>query len=177
MKIETVVVGELETNCYVITKSNHVLIIDPGDDEKNILEKVGNKRVDGVIITHHHFDHVGALEEVLKVANCKSYDFSNLKEGENTIGEFTFKVIYTPGHKDDSICLYFKDEKILFSGDFLFKDTIGRWDLEGGSLDELKESIIKISRYPDDLILYPGHGDKTTLGAEKNNFGKYLKFF
>ena len=79
----------------------------------------------------------------------------------------------TPGHTSDSKCFYFKCEKVLFSGDFLFYHTIGRTDLPSGSDIDMIKSLEKISKYPDDLIVYPGHGPKTKLGVEKNNFKYY----
>ena len=93
---------------------------------------------------------------------------------ENTkSGYFDYEVILTPGHTSDSKCFYFKCEKALFSGDFLFYHTIGRTDLPSGSDIDMIKSLEKISKYPDDIIIYPGHGPKSTLGREKNNFKYY----
>ena len=78
MRIKSVVVGSLETNCYIIEKDGEILIIDPGDEESKIIESITGEVV-GIIITHHHFDHVGALESVKKYYNAKVYDYSNLK--------------------------------------------------------------------------------------------------
>ena len=91
MKIKSVVVGSLETNCYIIEKDGEILIIDPGDEANKIIESIAGEVV-GIIITHHHFDHVGALESIKNYYNAKVYDYSNLKE-ENNIGVFTFRVI------------------------------------------------------------------------------------
>ena len=99
---------------------------------------------------------------------------ANLKEGINKIENFDINVIYTPGHKDDSITFYFEEEKVMFCGDFIFKDGIGRIDLEDASPLDMKLSIEKILQYPDDITLCPGHGPMTTLGAEKENL-KYFK--
>ena len=169
MSIEIVKVGYLECNCYLLIKGNNVLIIDPGDEADKIISMVGGKNVNGVIITHHHFDHVGALEDILDKYDTKIYDYYNLDEGENRIGVFVFDVIYTPGHKEDAITIYFKNDKIMFVGDFVFKDSIGRCDLDGGNEKDMNESIMKLKKYDDDIIIYPGHGDKTILGYEKKN--------
>ena len=83
------------------------------------------------------------------------------------------EIIKNPGHSKDSVSYYFKEEKVLFCGDFIFQNSIGRTDLESGSDNDMIESLKKIGEYPDDLIIYPGHGEKTNLGYEKNNFKYY----
>lgn len=160
MKIDRVVVGDLQTNCYILSIGNKCLVIDPGDEYNKIKEVIGNKNVVGAIVTHNHFDHVGAINYFDNI-----YDYHNLKEGINNIGEFSFEVIYTPGHTDDSIVIYFKDENVMFVGDFIFKDGVGRTDL-GGNYYDLVSSIKKIAKYDKDIVLYPGHGDSTKLGEE-----------
>ena len=165
MEINRVVVGYLETNCYVLVKDNECLVIDPGDEIDKIKKVIGDKKVVGVIITHHHFDHVGALKYF---DDNLILDKSNLKEQDYQIGPFNFTVIYTPGHKEDLITIYFKEDKSMFVGDFIFKNSIGRTDLPGGNDKEMLESIKKIKKYPD-LTIYPGHGDKTTLQSEIEN--------
>ena len=92
----------------------------------------------------------------------------NLKEGKITIGPFDIEVIYTKGHTNDSVTYYFKEEKIMFTGDFIFKNSIGRTDL-GGNTKDMIESINKIKHYDDSIIIYPGHGEYTTLSSEKEN--------
>lgn len=173
MDIKKVVVGELEENCYVLAIDNECLVIDPGDEFIKIKEAIGDMKVLGVLITHHHFDHVGALKEILENYDTKVYDFHNLKEQEYKIGPFTFDVVYNPGHTEDSISFYFKNEKIMFVGDFIFLENIGRCDLEGGSFIKMKESINKLAGIEENIILYPGHGIKTTLDYEK----RYNSFF
>lgn len=128
LKVEIVKVGYLETNCYLLEKSGKVLVIDPGDEFYKIKKAIGEKDVVGVVITHYHDDHIGALEELLDEFDVDTYDVENLAEGKCSIGEFEFECIRTPGHKEDAISLYFEKEKMLFSGDFIFHGTIGRWD-------------------------------------------------
>lgn len=168
MNIEIVVVGELSTNCYVISNDNECIVIDPGDCYDKIKKVIGSKKVLGTIITHHHFDHVGAINYFDKI-----YDYNNLDEGINKIGEFIFEVIYTPGHTKDSICIYFKDDNIMFVGDFIFKDGIGRTDL-GGNYSNLLKSINKISKYSPDITIYPGHGESTKLGDEIKKLVRFI---
>lgn len=163
MKINKVVVGSLETNCYILEKNNKCIVIDPGDEYNKIKKSIGNNDVIGVIITHHHFDHIGALSNFSKDL---IFDKSNLEEKEYKIGDFKFNVIYTPGHKEDSITIYFKEEKIMFTGDFIFKYAIGRTDLPGGNYLEMLKSLEKINKYDKNIVIYPGHGDKTSLREE-----------
>ena len=163
MKINRVIVGELQTNCYVLVKDNKCLVIDPGDEYNKIKEVIGNNEVVGVIVTHHHFDHIGALD---KFDKNLILDRNNLEEKEYDIDSFKFEVIYTPGHKEDSITIYFKENKIMFTGDFIFKDAIGRIDLPGGNYSDMLNSLSKISNYDKDIVIYPGHGDTTYLNDE-----------
>lgn len=161
MEIKTVKVGYLQTNCYII-KNNNIIIIDPGDEYEKIKNEISGN-ISGILITHNHFDHIGALKQF---KNTKIYDYNNLKEQIYNIDDFKFEVIYTKGHTDDSISFYFEEEKAMFTGDFVFKQSIGRTDLETGSNEEMKKSIEKLKKYPKDITLYPGHGDKTTLEEE-----------
>lgn len=173
MEIKTLILGDLDTNCYILSKNNKCIIIDPASEYQKILESIKGKELVSVIVTHHHFDHVGALNYFNKSI---IFDRNNLEEKEYKISDFNFEIIYTPGHKEDSITIYFKDEKIMFTGDFIFKDTIGRTDLKGGNSIAMANSIEKILNYDDDIIIYPGHGNKTTLKQEKGNLQiqKYL---
>lgn len=167
MKIKIVPVGSLETNCYIISKNDKCIIIDPGDEAIKIIKEIGNLKPVAIIITHNHFDHIGALEEIKNHYQIPTYDINNLEEGEVIIGLFTFEVIYTKGHHDTCITIYFKDDKIMFTGDFLFKDCIGRIDLENSNYEDMVQSIVKIKKYSDDILVYPGHGELTSLGQEK----------
>lgn len=171
MKIECIKTGYLEENCYVISKGNEALIVDPGDDYERIINLVGNKNVLAVLITHYHFDHTGALEEIKNHYNSQVIDYKNKKEN---IGPFNFEVIDTKGHKEDSVSFYFKKEKVMFVGDFIFEGTIGRCDLAGGNFKEMLRSLNMIKKYDKDTTLYPGHGHITTLGKELLN-NPYMK--
>ena len=174
MDINVVVTGYLDENCYILSKNGKCLIVDPGDDYNDIVKAVGDNKVLGVLITHSHFDHIGALRNFLVKRSIKIFKRSNLEEKEYEIEDFKFKCIYTPGHSKDSVTFYFEEDKVMFIGDFIFKDSIGRTDLPGGSDIEMQESIKKILEYPDDIKLYPGHNSNTTLGEEKKN-NQYLQ--
>ena len=170
MEIKCIVTGYLDENCYIIINNGTCLVVDPGDDFHKIKEQIGTNKVLGVLITHSHVDHIGALRNFLTKRSIKIFKRSNLEDNkEYSIGDFKFKSILTPGHSKDSVTFYFENEKIMFIGDFIFKESIGRCDLPGGSEVEMKESIEKIKEYSDDIKLYPGHYEATTLGYEKKN--------
>lgn len=163
MKINRVVVGQLQTNCYILEENNKCLIIDPGAEYEKIKKVIDDKVVVGVIVTHYHFDHIGVLNYFDKILIL---DKNNLEEKEYNIDNFKFEVIYTPGHKEDSLTIYFKEDKIMFTGDFIFKNAMGRIDLPGGNYSDMLNSLNKMKEYDRDIIIYPGHGDKTCLKDE-----------
>ncbi len=168
MTVDVVRVGELRCNCYVLKKGNDVLVIDPGDETDKIISMIGDNKLVGIIITHYHFDHIGAVDDLVEKYNTSVYDINNMFEGDNSIRDFKFQVIYTPGHKEDSISIYFCEDKIMFTGDFLFKNTVGRCDLPGGNILDMMKSIDKIKRYRG-VLVYPGHGDSTNIDDEIEN--------
>lgn len=166
MKVETLTVGLLETNCYLIDHGGYLLIVDPGDEFEKIERQVGNRKVLAILITHYHEDHIGALEKIKKRYSVPVYDFYT-KEKKITIGPFTFDMICNPGHTKDSVRFCFEKEMIMFVGDFIFKGSIGRCDLGGNEMD-MKKSLQEIKKY-ENITLYPGHGQKTTIDEEKKN--------
>lgn len=169
MEVKTVITGYLEENCYLLIKDGYCLVVDPGYDYEKIKKELSDLKVLGVLITHGHFDHVGALSELLNDYSVPAYDFKTCEEKEYQVGPFVFSIIFNPGHSKDSISFYFKSENMMFVGDFIFEGSIGRCDLEGGSIKEMTQSLEMIKKYPDDIILYPGHGDATSLSVEKLN--------
>ena len=175
MDIKKIVTGYLDENCYLLIDDEKCLVVDPGDEYNKIKEKIGNNKVLGILITHSHADHIGALRNFLTKRNIKIYKKSNVEENvEYKIGNFKFKCIFTPGHSKDSISFYFKEEKALFIGDCIFKESIGRTDLPGGNDAEMQQSLKKIFKLDEDTTLYTGHYDITTLSYEKEN-NPYLK--
>lgn len=169
MEVENLILGDLNTNCYIVKKDKCALIIDPACDSKLIVSKCKGLDVKGILVTHHHYDHIGALGELEEFYDLKHNDFNN--------EFFNYEVLKTPGHTDDSISFYFKREKILFSGDFLFFGTIGRMDFFNSNPEDMKKSLETISKLPDDILVYPGHSLQTTLGREKKRFDFYLESF
>ena len=168
LKVEKIEVGYLKENCYILRIGSNAIVIDPGDEFNKIKNAIGDSKVLAILITHNHFDHVGALKELKDYYKVPVYSYDNLEEKEYVIKPFKFKVIKTPGHTIDSVTYYFEKSKIMFVGDFIFKDSIGRCDLEGGDIDTMYKSISKIKTYPD-CIIYPGHGNETSLNLEKEN--------
>lgn len=165
MKIERKVLGPLNNNTYILSIKNEALIIDPTSEEE-ITEylKNNNLKLIGILVTHYHFDHIGALEYFREKYKVKVYDYKCINSFN--LGEFSFDIIKTPGHSKDSVSFYFPKSDDLFVGDFIFKNSIGRCDLEGGSVVEMKESLEKLKKFKEETKIYPGHGSLTTLKEE-----------
>ncbi|MCM1053665.1 MAG: MBL fold metallo-hydrolase [Ruminococcus sp.] len=165
MEIKNLILGELRTNCYIVIKNNKCLIIDPASDAEIIKKACSNYQVEGILVTHHHFDHILALEELENFYHIKHNTHNN---------SFNYEIIATPGHASDSISFYFKEEKVMFTGDFLFYRTIGRCDLETSSIPDMMNSLAKIKAFDNDIKIYPGHGKPTVLDEEKPFFDSYF---
>lgn len=199
MTVKTLVVGFLETNCYFVYDAEGLgVVVDPGANANNILEhaKTLNMRPVAILLTHTHSDHVGALNSVLNewnvpallsdeeasfmqisVDNRKPFTgtfggsrFLTLQDGDEIrVGANTIKAILTPGHTPGGMSFLCGD--ILLSGDTLFKDGVGRTDFDGGSHDQLFESITtKLLTLPDKTKIYPGHGPSSTIARERDYF-------
>lgn len=187
MIVEKLVVGSYRENCYFLIKNSDLIIVDPGDEFDRINNKIISEKLNlkAILITHAHFDHIGALEQLVNMYNVPIY-YNNINneimydklisidEEKYKISNFSFEVIKTPGHRNDLVTYYFHHNSMMFTGDFLFKGSIGRIDLEYASQSEMSKSIEKIKKYPNNVIIYPGHGSETTLNNEKEN-NYYLK--
>lgn len=166
MEIKILKLGVLRTNCYIVIKNGNCLIIDPASDADKIIEACKDYKVTGILVTHHHFDHILALDTLEK--------YYNLKHNTHNNNGFNYEVIKTPGHAHDGLTFYFKDEKIMFTGDFIFYHTCGRYDLETSNKEDMKKSLDMIKDYDDDIVFYPGHGRIGILGEEKPLFDTYI---
>jgi len=162
MEIKRLIVGDLETNCYLLISENKLIIIDPGGGVEKILKEIKEIKAKPkyIINTHCHPDHTSANEEVRKKTGAEILTLKG--EEEIKIGKSVLKVIHTPGHTKDSICLLGKN--FIFTGDTLFKNGYGRTDLSGGSQKELEESLEKLSKLLKPrgvrrMTVYPGHGE------------------
>lgn len=184
IKIETIPVGSLGTNCYLVydEETKQAAIIDPGDEAEKILALVKDRQVTVKLIihTHGHWDHTGASEALRRVTKAKMLihqgdaDLAGftpeafLHDGETIfIGLFDLKVLHTPGHTPGGITLVGKG--FAFTGDTLFNNGVGRSDFTGGNETALWKSIReKLFALPPETIIYPGHGAVSTIGSEKN---------
>lgn len=197
MIIERIVVGQLETNCYILAdeKTKEAVIIDPGDSYSKIqkkIDKLGLKPL-CVINTHGHGDHIGANEKFKLPVWIHKLDADFLTDpaknlsgafymdiyspkaskllqgGEKfKVGSLELEIIHTPGHTPGGICV--KCDGVLFSGDTLFYQSIGRTDIPMASTEDLLESIkTKLMVLDDSTVVYPGHGPESTIGEERRN--------
>lgn len=166
MKIERLILEPLDNNCYIISENNCAIIIDPSSEEEKIEAylKKNNLTLISIFITHYHFDHIGALNYFKTKYKVKIYDYKNL--GKFKEGPFKFQIISTKGHSKDSVSYYFKEEQSLFVGDFIFENSIGRMDLEGGDEEDMAYSLREIKKFPTETKIFPGHGNTTTLSQE-----------
>lgn len=211
LRIYTMVLGPVSTNCYVVyhQETKRAVIIDPADNAPYIFsqcEKLGLKP-EAVFLTHGHFDHIMAVDEVRAHYGCQVYagadEAALLREpsmnlsgscGTEQIGVeadvlvrdgqtlepagFSWKVIATPGHTAGCVCYYIEEEDLLISGDTLFEESLGRTDLPTADTKTIIRSIInKLFCLPDDTMVYPGHGNPTTIGHEKeyNPVARYYR--
>lgn len=216
MKIEKLVVGQLQTNCYLVwdEKSSETIIIDPGDDGDYLIGKINDLELKPklIIATHGHFDHVLAIPEIKLAFNIPFFlhqkDLFLLKRSAETAHFFTgvrgdpplmpdrfikegdliefgkekLRVMETPGHSPGGVALYNRSgaaiieanavpkhnrgQAILFSGDTLFCQGVGRTDFSYGSASDLEKSTQKLLKLPEKTVVYPGHGAETTIGGE-----------
>lgn len=195
MEIHELVVGELQTNCYIVTSEmNHAVVIDPGDEAEKILAKVRElgAKVKYVLLTHGHFDHVGAADAVKRafpeskivvLAEDKDICAEPLlvspmaKNGADPdllfadgdkvkLDELDFVFMATPGHTKGSAVILCGDK--LFTGDTLMSRGCGRTDLFGGSTKDMRASLKKIGELPEeDYEIFPGHGPGTCMRIER----------
>lgn len=156
MKIKKLIVGELDENCYILEQDGKYLVIDPGAEFEKIDTEIDGE-LEEILVTHNHFDHVGALKELEQKYGVQANQYKQKT--------FKYEIISTPGHTNDSKSFYFSQDKVMFTGDFLFYNSIGRMDLPTGSQKEMQESLEKISNYPLDTKIYPGHFYSGTLGV------------
>jgi hydroxyacylglutathione hydrolase len=201
MDVRSFTVGQVAENCYIARRggSDHGVIVDPGDEPERLLEAVEalGVNIDAILITHCHFDHIGAVAPVAEATGApvwcpqievpvladimsyvpwpgfgpfESYDADETVAGGEhlSLAGLEIDVVFTPGHSPGHVTYAIPDEGALFSGDVLFQGSVGRTDLPGGDWETLLESIRGlVDSYPEETTVYPGHMGITTLGAER----------
>jgi glyoxylase-like metal-dependent hydrolase (beta-lactamase superfamily II) len=200
--VRTFTVGPVAENCFIARRdgSDHALIVDPGEEAERILKAVDELgvTVDAILVTHCHFDHIGAVSPVASATGApvycpeievpvladimsyvpwpgfgpyESYDADETVAGGEhlSLAGLDIDVLFTPGHSPGHVTYAIADQSALFSGDVLFQGSVGRSDLPGGDWPTLLESIrTLVDGYPPETTVYPGHMGITTLGAERS---------
>ena len=188
VNVESLLLGDYQTNCYLVwgEDSADCIVIDPGDEPRRVLAKAGElgKNIAAILLTHGHFDHVGGVRSIAGQTGCPVY----IHAGELSLPEsftdgplyythtydeadvlklanLSLRVLHTPGHTPGSVCLAAEDT--LFSGDTLFMGTCGRTDFPGGSTAVILKSLNRLANLDRDYRVLSGHGEETTLSAER----------
>jgi hydroxyacylglutathione hydrolase len=200
LDVEMLTVGAIAENCFLAKRegSDRVLVVDPGEEAERILAAAGEMgTVEAILLTHCHFDHIGAVAPVAAATGApvycpkietplladimafvpwegfgpyESYDADETVAGGETLAlaGLELDVIFTPGHSPGHVTYSVRGENAIFSGDVLFQGSVGRVDLPGGDGPTLIASIgTLLDSHPDETVVYPGHMGITTLGAER----------
>lgn len=201
LDVTSLTVGMVQENCYLVrrTGSDRAVIVDPGEEAPRLLQAIEDAGValDAILLTHTHFDHVGAVAPVAKATGApvycpqlevgvladimasvpwpgfgpyESYDADETVSGGERLqlAGLDLDVVFTPGHSPGHVTYAIADEQALFSGDVLFEGSVGRTDLPGGDWPTLARSIqALLAAYPDEAQVFPGHMGVTTLGRER----------
>lgn len=203
------VFGEIQTNTYVLESEGTFAVIDPAEENAELLDFLRGKNVNYVLLTHGHFDHISGVNSVVRETGASvcvhSLDAEMLLDGNKSfynshfggvqmpikadillsdsdeleLGNTKIRVMHTKGHTNGSVCYILKEERIIFSGDTLFRLSAGRTDLAGidpiiAGRNEL-ESLTKLAHLSGNFAVYPGHGEETTLQFEREN-NRYMRY-
>jgi glyoxylase-like metal-dependent hydrolase (beta-lactamase superfamily II) len=201
LDVEMLTVGPVAENCFLLRRegSDRLLVVDPGEEEERILAAIEatGAEVEAILLTHCHFDHIGAVAPVAKATGApvycpeievplladimafvpwegfgpfESYEADELVRGGETLelAGMELDVVFTPGHSPGHVTYAVRGEPAIFSGDVLFQGSVGRIDLPGGDGPTLLASIARLlDSFPDETVVHPGHMGLTTLGAER----------
>ena len=190
--ITKLTLGLYQTNTYILSNDTDALVIDPGYEADAILDALQGRTLKAIVLTHGHFDHVGAVKELVAETGCdvyihpaesamppmmtagQLYYTHTYGEGDtiSPVSGIELNVLHTPGHTPGSVCLLWKDQ--MFSGDTLFEGSCGRVDLPGGDPRVMLESLRRLASLQADYHVHPGHGGSTTLAQEKR-YNPYLR--
>lgn len=204
IQVEKLVLGELATNTYIVTdtESGESAVVDPAIESKELFGAVENRNVKYILLTHGHYDHIGGVNALKDRTGAKvvihqeeksflsDMELSLAPKPESTeeifpdiitengteipFGDGNIKVMHTPGHTIGGVCYIFENDRVIFSGDTLFKLTAGRTDLPTGNAREELRSLAQIGALDGDYTVYPGHEASTTLDFEREN-NRYMK--
>ena len=203
LNVYPLVLGPVQTTCYVVSSQGRAVIVDPAANATKIIQYLGTKKLipEAILLTHGHFDHIGAVNELAAKYSLPIYAHKSEKEyfdqPEVNLSTMTYqpfvlsedldyhwladgatltcldtqvKIFHVPGHTSGSLCYYFVKDRMVFTGDTLFKQSIGRTDFIYGNHQQLVTGLRqKLLTLPDDTLVYPGHGDCTTVADEKRN--------
>ena len=195
LHIHTLTLGLYQTNCYIVHQdgSNKCLVIDPGYEANTILNRTAllGLEIEAILLTHGHFDHVGAVRQIAADTDCLVYLQENElslpaamtdgplyytdlypESGVLNLAGLEIKVLKTPGHTPGSVCLLIADS--MFSGDTLFAGSMGRCDFPGSSIFDMRKSMKKLYQLAGDYRVFPGHAEATTLEYERKT-NPYLR--
>lgn len=203
MKVYPLALGPLQTICYIVSNDQKAVVIDPGANAGQVIRYLGTKKLEleAILLTHGHFDHIGAVNELAEKYQVPIYahkkekeyfenpeinlspmvhqslvlkpnfNYQYLVDGTHfTCLETDIQVFHVPGHTTGSLCFYFAQDEMVFTGDTLFKGSIGRTDFIYGNHDQLVSGIKrKLLSLPAQTLVYPGHGDCTTIEEESQS--------
>lgn len=195
LKIDTMELGIYFVNCYLIreAQSKTCVVVDPGGHPNKVLTYLENNglTLEAILLTHGHFDHVGAVKELAEKTSCRVYlHAADLLLPENytagplyythtydegdvlELAGLTIRVLHTPGHTEGSVCLVVDD--VIFSGDTLFCHSCGRTDLPGGDPEAIMTSLARLKAMEGDYRVLPGHNRATTLAVERE-YNPFMK--
>jgi hydroxyacylglutathione hydrolase len=200
LEVRQLTVGPIAENCFIVREegADKALVVDPGEEPERILAEIEQTgaAVEAILITHCHFDHVGAVAPLARATGApvyvpeievpvladimsftmpgfgpyESYEADEVVKGGEALelAGLTLDVLFTPGHSPGHVTYAVRDEESIFSGDVLFQGSVGRIDLPGGDGPTLMRSIqALLDAHPDETAVYPGHMGATTLGAER----------
>jgi hydroxyacylglutathione hydrolase len=201
LDVRMLTVGPVQENCFLVRRdgADRAVIVDPGEEAERLLAEIADAGVtlDAILLTHTHFDHVGAVAPVARATGApvycpqletqvlanvmdyvpwpgfgpfESYDADHTVAGGERLhlAGLDVDVVFTPGHSPGHVTYAIADEQALFSGDVLFEGSVGRVDLPGGDWPTLARSIqALLDAYPDETRVFPGHMGATTLGRER----------